>query len=222
MCTFYVNPGEEDFLKTYQSGYKKIADLGFEIGSHGYTHVSLSHLDNYDLLKQIELSYKKIESKFGISPLTFAFPHHDYDEKMLKIVRERYFETRNTLSKSQFFGLKTKVSYNDMLEKINKCVLNSPIVFAGHSVYLTEEEIRNANDKHKIGYKPIKLEDLRLLLGEIAMRKRLDVLTLAQAALKQYLMEHCYVASNYVEINDRQLEYLKKYKITKERIVDII
>lgn len=215
-CTFYINPGEDNFEEIFLNNYKQLFMAGFEIGSHGYTHKPFSTLTTKECLEQFDKSYYKIMEYFGKPPLTFAFPHHDYNNYMLLLAKQYYLETRNTLTENKFFSLKTKFSINDMIEIIDNHNYSQPLVFVGHSVYLKNEEIVDKKLKQELGYKPIKLDDLSMLLDYILRLPNIEILTFKQTVIKQYILKNCKYNENCFELRTDDKFFAKQGLNLKE------
>lgn len=185
-CTFYINPGQNTFSEILAQGYTALSEKGFEIGSHGYSHCHYSKLNQDDYVYQLTTSRNRIRETIGIVPSTFAFPHHDYTEKMLAEAHKVYFETRNTLPNAVRFSLKSLT----MLKDINHCVgqaitQKQSIVFSGHSVTLS-------SDRNKVeGYEPIPIALLPAVLKLVLTQKEhIEICTFEQAALKEYILRN--------------------------------
>lgn len=223
-CTFYVNPGESEFEQIFKSKYLKLSKSDFEIGSHGFVHNHYSKIEESDFLQQLVLSYKYMGEFFEKYPTTFAFPHHDYNSRMLEIAKKKYFETRNTLAESIYFGLKTNISVENMVNYIDSCIPNKPIIFAGHSVYINQDELKTEDIaiKKEIGYKPILLSNLSMLLDYIISKKNIDILTFEQAVVKSFILKNCNYNYKYFTISKQQLLQLNSYKIDINKIQKIV
>lgn len=216
-CSFYINPGEIDFIKKYYRGYKTIHDVNFEIGSHGYTHHHFSKYDNTAYSYQLSKSKEIIKEYFGTNPTTFAFPHHDFTEEMLKRAKYFYFETRNTLSYSKRFSLKTNSSIEQIKSALeDTCENGQDLIFSGHSI---------SNKLHSIeecGYEPISIRFLINILYFLSENQNIQVCTFEEACLKNYIKYNCFHTNTMFELNKSDLEYLEKYGLGKERILEII
>lgn len=167
-CSFYVNPGWETFERKYLNGYKKMDSCGFEIGSHGYMHKHMMSLSHEEYEKQLEMSKRLLQKWLGHEITTFAFPHHEYTEEMLELARKYYVETRNTVSNSVRYSLKSYTTLAD-IEKISyqTDINNQTLIFSGHSVALNPNEI--TSHSRNAGYEPILLDfledSIKLLLS---------------------------------------------------------
>lgn len=216
-CSFYINPGESNFSNLFLDSYQYLKAQGFEIGSHSYTHCNLSSLSSMDYIDQIKSAQDSIECNFHIRPTTFAFPHHDFDEKMLSQIRSLYLETRNTLYNSVRFSLKTATTLESIEAALKDAEKNRhTLVFSGHGAF------GEGDDPNVCGYEPISSQKLQKTLEIIDSHTELQVCTFEQAALKTYLVLHCVNDGQSVWISDSQISYLQQYGITTERILELI
>lgn len=171
-CTFYINPGDSTFTNDMANQYKKLSEQGFEIGSHGFLHDHYSRLSYNDFYAQLVKSKEAITLLTNKIPITFAFPHHDFNEEMLKIAKSIYKETRNTLKNTIRFSLKTRTSLNEIKIAMNHAIeISSNVVFSGHSVY------KQISEESNCGYEPISLHLLNEILSAIVAEYQLPILT---------------------------------------------
>ncbi|MBD5131277.1 MAG: polysaccharide deacetylase family protein [Clostridiales bacterium] len=171
-CTFYINPGEENFTNFMANQYKELSEQGFEIGSHGFVHDHYSRLSYNDFYAQLIKSKNAITALTNKPPLTFAFPHHDFTNDMLAVARSVYKETRNTLNNTVRFSLKTKTDLESVKTALNNAINDSyNIVFSGHSVFKQQDEINNC------GYEPISVKLLSSIISTIVNEYKLPILT---------------------------------------------
>ncbi len=211
-CSFYINPGAPDFLANFANLYIQLSTKGFEIGSHGFTHCHLSHLTNEEYINEIRNARNSISNIVHIQPTSFAFPHHDFNEKMLSQSRNIYFETRNSLYNSVRYSLKT----DTQIEQIDEAVKNAAehrytLVFSGHGAF--DKETRESS-----GYEPISRHMLYEILKTVEKYVNMQVCTFEQAALKTYVQYHCKTNEKNIWVGDTQIAFLKQYGLTIERI----
>lgn len=216
-CTFYINPGEINFRKLYLDGYRELVTKGYEIGSHGFTHHHFSSLPYEAFEQQLIKAKNEIQSKFDITPTTFAFPHHDFNEKMLQTARKYYFETRNTLFNSKRFSLKTASNIFNIKEAIDSAIIDQhTLVFSGHGLLDT-------NTLRVLGeYEPLPTEMLMKILSLLTDYRNVQILTFEQAALLTFLCQHCEICNNQAFITDNQLDFLRGFGIGAERISKLL
>lgn len=216
-CTFYINPGDPDFTSDLCSMYMNLASQSFEIGSHSYNHLHLSKLEDDKYYNQLTKSIEELEEIFGIRPTTFAFPHHDYNNKMLEIAKAIFLETRNSLFNSKRFSMKSNTTIEDMISAINEAINSGyNLVFSGHSISLQ-------NDKTEDGYEPLPIENLNGVLIYLNNKKRnVDFLTFEQAALKEYIKQNCSFNSHSCLLDYENLLYLSSRGITYKKILELL
>lgn len=216
-CTFYINPGDSDFTNDLCSKYIKLAHQSFEIGSHSYNHLHLSKLEDDKYYIQLTKSIEEIESILGIRPTTFAFPHHDCNDKMLWIAKNIFLETRNSLFNSIRFSMKSYTTTEDMISAINKAINNNyNLVFSGHSISLHDDKIED-------GYEPLSIENLNGTLLYLNNKKRnVDILTFEQAALKEYIKHHCSFNLRKCILEYEDILYLSSLGITYKKILELL
>ncbi len=223
-CTFYINPGTEDFLSRHQTRYSKLLKQGFEIGSHGYVHDNLSKLEPADAEKNLRDAARRIESCYHVYPSTFAFPYHDVTDETLAMARSMHIETRNMLAHSRWFAIKTAIPLSDMLTAAEQCSEGKrPLVFSGHSVILTPEEADDERLKSETGYNPILLDDLCALLDFIQARsEKIQVLTFEQASLLAYIEKNGEINGDSLTISQEHLQRLEAFGIGLERFCKLM
>lgn len=217
-CTFYVNPGEPNFIARLCEQYAKLSLDGFEIGSHGYSHHHYSKLTDLNYMDQLIQSQNAIGILIGKKPITFAFPHHDYNQDMLQKVYNVYLETRNTLVDTPRFSLKRNTIEDEVLATINDVIQSGKsLVFSGHSVSLPEDEM------YVDGYEPIPFNVLHNIIIEcLSYKKELEICTFEQAVLKKYIINNCQYTNDYFLLSREQVLYLEKYSITLDRLKQTI
>lgn len=223
-CTFYVNPGTQDFLSRHQQRYGELFKQGFEIGSHGYVHDNLSELSAVEAENNLREAAQRIESCFHVYPSTFAFPYHNYNHDTLTMARSLHLETRNTLTDSKWFAIKTAIPLGDMLTATESCIAEKrPLVFSGHSVMLSPKEADDERLKNEIGYNPILLDDLYTLLDFIKQRsEHVQVLTFEQASLLAYIKKHGEVNADSFTLSKEHMDSLKVFGIDRKRLLDLM
>jgi len=216
-CTFYVNPGASDFSMCFSSMYQKLNSQGFEIGSHGYSHQHLSLLSGNSLISQLKNSQKQIEHLLHKRPVTFAFPHHDYDMYMLSQARNLYFETRNSLYLSKRFSLKTATLIESIDEALTEAEISDyTLIFSGHGAYDGDYLM------DLFGYEPISANKIWSILKLIETHINLQICTFEQAALKTYLMLYGAISGDNIDLDEVQMAFLNQYGLSSERISNLI
>ncbi|WP_018759678.1 polysaccharide deacetylase family sporulation protein PdaB [Paenibacillus terrigena] len=81
-ATFFLS---SPWSKTHTDLVKKIADSGYEIGSHGHKHVNYSTLSDEDISKQIKTAHSILSDLTGKSPTLIRMPNGDFDKRVLRI-----------------------------------------------------------------------------------------------------------------------------------------
>lgn len=77
----------------YHIGWAKIRAFqraGWEIGSHTHTHRRLTELDDAAAIDELETSKELIAQRVGVTPLAFAPPYGDIDQRTTTLALERY------------------------------------------------------------------------------------------------------------------------------------
>ncbi len=175
-CTFYINPGEQDFNLKYLNKYSELSLRDFEIASHGYEHKYFSTLTQGEFENQLTKSKESIYQITNKYPLTFAFPHHDYNESMLTLAKQIYLETRNTLTDSIRFSLKSATTLNDINAILDKTTNNNiNLVFSGHAVQTKNKIADNT-------YEPIYTDMLESILKTVLNEYKRPIVTFEKAA----------------------------------------
>ena len=70
------------------SELKALADVGWEIGSHGCRHLELAKADETQQRDEVFRSKSKLESLLGIAPEFYAYPYGSYTESVKEMVRD--------------------------------------------------------------------------------------------------------------------------------------
>lgn len=223
-CTFYINPGEDDFMTKHLSGYLKLQNAGFEIGSHGFLHNNLCNLPLSASIDIVQKALFSIQSGFNHYPTTFAFPYHAFDAEILSMVKSFHLETRNTLGHSKRLGIKTDTSLKEMLTAVEDAIAGQhALVFSGHSIILYAEEALDECLKDDTGYNPILLDHLNSLLDFIQTKsKHLELLTFEQAALKEFICHNCEFTEGLFIITQEQIDWLSTFHIDAKRLSELM
>jgi len=215
-CTFYVVPGNAEYTQEFASGYKKLCQKGFEIGNHSLNHQHMTQLSKTEALNEIDTSLELLTRKVGSRPTTFAFPHHDFNEHLVQLVKNSHLETRNTLNGATRFSLKTATTFDSVDEAIKLAIeQRTNIVFSGHSI-ITDEEI--AKGKCGEGYEPVRISLLKQVLELLQDCSSVDVLTFERAALDTFILEEGRLEGTEVLLGKTALDRLNDAGITVERL----
>ena len=85
-ASFFVVGG---FVDRYPESVKKIYDSGNEILNHSDTHLHMSELSKEQMVKELNGCEEKIKKITGTSMKIFRPPYGDYNEKLIKTVKEQ-------------------------------------------------------------------------------------------------------------------------------------
>ncbi|WP_088549975.1 polysaccharide deacetylase family sporulation protein PdaB [Paenibacillus aquistagni] len=83
--TFFLS---SPWSKTHPDLVKKIADAGYEIGSHGHKHVNYSSLSDDEIRKQISTAHQILTDMTGKEPNLIRMPNGDFDKRVLTIAEQ--------------------------------------------------------------------------------------------------------------------------------------
>ncbi|MBO8172804.1 MAG: polysaccharide deacetylase family sporulation protein PdaB [Bacillaceae bacterium] len=81
-ATFFISA---QWAEDHPKIAKRIAESGFEIGSHGYDHVYYSRLSDEEIKNQITKSHRIISDITGKKPRYIRPPNGDFDKRVLRI-----------------------------------------------------------------------------------------------------------------------------------------
>ncbi|GIQ71232.1 polysaccharide deacetylase family sporulation protein PdaB [Xylanibacillus composti] len=84
-ATFFLS---SPWAKDHPEIVKRIADLGYEIGSHGHKHANYSELTDEEIRKQITTSTHILTEVTGKRPNLIRLPNGDFDKRVLQISEE--------------------------------------------------------------------------------------------------------------------------------------
>ena len=118
---FAADNRETPLLLDLSSIYR-LMNQGFIFGSHGVSHVKLAQVDHELMKQEIRKSKYDLEKDLGIDIKHFCYPYGDYNEGVIKEVRNAGYETAVTCLRSAVterfspFELPRKaISYGDSL-----------------------------------------------------------------------------------------------------------
>ncbi|MCG3168385.1 MAG: hypothetical protein POELPBGB_04190 [Bacteroidia bacterium] len=219
-CTFYVVPGENGFREGVE-GYSQIANDGFEIGSHSFSHPDMTTLNNDEANIEFIQSSEEIFKSINFYPLSFAFPHHYSNETLIQAAKRYYLETRNTLNNSVRISIKTLSEKEALLIRLEEEIAKGHnVIFSGHSI-ITEEEFNNGGKGE--GYEPSRLSLVESLLEKIILyNKNIEVITFCQAAIKEYIKLNNLYENDICVFDDNSLNYLQKLNIDRHRLIQLL
>lgn len=219
-CTFYINVGDCSFSKQLENNYHVLSKNGFEIGSHGFNHISMNLLSDKEFLLQISLSIETMENKLKVRPTTFAFPHHQNTIQQIDIINSFFLTTRNDLHNSKRISLKSDTSIEQIFDYIHSLLYNKTnIVFSGHSIQLYSDIQQGIID----GYEPIKIDLLYKLISYVKLYSSIsEIITIEQAAIKEYIKKNCKYTKSYCIFSEKNLSYLASIGFNINKLKKII
>lgn len=101
--------------------------LGVDIGAHTMDHVKLTHIKRNDAINQIKKSKDTLEQLLGGKIDSFAYPHGDYNEEIIEMVKEAEFSNALTCinnyaeqAKSVFEIPRKYITYFDNLARFKQ------------------------------------------------------------------------------------------------------
>lgn len=71
------------WVDKYGEETKRIAESGFEIGTHSNTHSHMSKMSATDIAEDLSLSISKIKSTTGVTPTVFRAPYGEYNDTLI-------------------------------------------------------------------------------------------------------------------------------------------
>lgn len=84
-ATFFLS---SPWARDHPEIVKRIADMGFEIGSHGHKHANYSEMTDEEIRKQITTSTHILAEVAGNRPTLIRLPNGDFDKRVLRISEE--------------------------------------------------------------------------------------------------------------------------------------
>ena len=84
-ATFFLS---SPWAETHPDIVKRIADMGYEIGSHGHQHKNYSTLSEEQIREQIRKSHQILTDLTKQEPNLIRYPNGDFDKRVLKIADE--------------------------------------------------------------------------------------------------------------------------------------
>jgi peptidoglycan/xylan/chitin deacetylase (PgdA/CDA1 family) len=105
----------------------ELHQLGVDIGAHTINHVKLTQISKEDATKQIKGSKETIEQLLGENIYSFAYPHGDFNDEIIEIVKEVEFSNALTCisgyaeeAQSEFKIPRKYITYFDDLNKFKQ------------------------------------------------------------------------------------------------------
>ena len=78
----------KQWVDSYPDSVKEIAARGHEIGNHSATHPHMAQLDDDKQREEITACNKAVEALTGHSPTLFRAPYGEYDNKLIRNLRD--------------------------------------------------------------------------------------------------------------------------------------
>jgi len=123
------------------SHYKKLNELGWEIGFHTSTHPNLKDLSNEQVEKEIGKGKRELEKNLGFKLRYFAYPLGVYNQTVLNTVKKAGFEAAFTINggeasfKDKFLISRVGVEGNTNIVQFRSLV--SSIGIAVEKIYMS-------------------------------------------------------------------------------------
>ncbi len=83
--TFFV---VGDWVERYPESVKALAEAGHEVMSHSSHHAHFSQLGSEEIREDLAACNAKISAVTGVSPLLFRCPYGEYDDHVIRAVRD--------------------------------------------------------------------------------------------------------------------------------------
>jgi peptidoglycan/xylan/chitin deacetylase (PgdA/CDA1 family) len=103
---------------------RELNSLGVEVGSHSIEHFRLTHLNREQMINEIYDSKKSLEDVLDDEVYSFAYPHGDYDPRVIDIVKDSGYKCAVTCKPENIgvapnlYELPRKyITYHDDLEQ---------------------------------------------------------------------------------------------------------
>ncbi|MFE2732554.1 polysaccharide deacetylase family protein [Streptomyces sp. NPDC056721] len=114
-ATLFVLPGRLDGVNEWdplgprkpllsERGIRSAASAGIEIGSHGLTHVDLTHVDDRVLRAETEDSRRRLEELTGREVPGFCYPYGTVDRRVADAVRHAGYRYACAISPGDLTG----------------------------------------------------------------------------------------------------------------------
>ena len=172
-----------------------LVNHGWEIGSHTNTHPHLTKLTNDQIKNELDESIKTLH-QHGLFPKAFSSPYGDFNERVLKLVRERFSSHRkawdekesvehgfNSLESFDAFRISNlNLTHNMSVEDIKVKILKAAnekkwLVFLLHSI--------KKGDASEYQFNAEKLEQVVKYISKLVQSGKLEVKTISQMVVKQ-------------------------------------
>jgi peptidoglycan/xylan/chitin deacetylase (PgdA/CDA1 family) len=88
---------ESELIGMSWSDLRRLADAGWEIGSHTRSHPRLTELDDGALMSELRGSREHCEQQLGARCRSLAYPYGDVDERVVEAAAKAGYEAAGTL-----------------------------------------------------------------------------------------------------------------------------
>ena len=146
------------WVDDYPQMAKKIADEGFEIGTHSNTHPDMAKLSKETQKNELETSIKKIEEVTGTRPKLFRAPFGSYNNNLIENADELGLKTIQwDVDSLDWKGL----SASDISKRVMARVKNGSIILMHNNSDNVLDALRLVLNRLQVGgYKVTSVSDL--------------------------------------------------------------
>ena len=146
------------WVDDYPQMAKKIADEGFEIGTHSNTHPDMAKLSKETQKNELETSIKKIEEVTGTRPKLFRAPFGSYNNNLIENADELGLKTIQwDVDSLDWKGL----SASDISKRVMARVKNGSIILMHNNSDNVLDALRLVLNRLQVGgYKVTSISDL--------------------------------------------------------------
>lgn len=85
-----IDPGDEDYHYMSPADLRELPELGMTVGGHGMWHDKLSRCSDAELRVELIDACEQLAAAAGRRIEYFAYPNGRFDDRVLKIARERF------------------------------------------------------------------------------------------------------------------------------------
>lgn len=118
-ATFFVNGLNVFHNKSLAASVKRMYAEGHSIGTHTFSHGSLTKLNDFNVRRELSDNELFFRSLFQKRPLLFRPPYFDYDDRILNIVEDFGYQTIITnLDSQDWLTENSTLIYNAFLNAV--------------------------------------------------------------------------------------------------------
>lgn len=153
--TFFVVGG---WVDKYPESVKQLSDAGHEIMNHSNTHPHMTQISEEEMKKEVEECDLKIEKITKVKPILFRAPYGDYNNDVVKTMRETgHYTIQWDVDSLDWKNL----SPGEISERVLSKVKPGSIILFHNAALHTPEALPGIIEKlQKDGYKIVKVSDL--------------------------------------------------------------